>query len=493
MAIGAVAPYALAAVAAYQAIKSLTKKRTTASGIEGTLGGEAGFTGNSFNEWKRRLGGSGRDTAALDPEFAGGVADAVNATRSAVSGYAEALGLPVDALRTYSQALRLDTRGLSAEQIQAKVAEAVQGFADGLAGTFGDALADFAQEGEAASATIARLADSLTGANAVFRQLGQSLLEISAAGGDAASRLITGFGGADAFGSAAGSYLQSYYSDAERATIATRQVQEALGAVGLSLPRTRAEFRALVESQDLMSEAGRKAYTALLQSAGAFDQVATVAEAAAQAQRDAIEASNQAAIDAVEKAQAQARDIAAAWTSIGDTLLDEVRRIRGELANDPGGDFMTLLDAARNGDQAAAGRLPDAARAYLEAARGSSVTGAEYAIAQARVAAGLQDAASASATRSAQQLAAADAMAPVLQSAAVDAAVTPVGPAPVTNVASAEAAALRAEIAALREENRAADAAIAAAAAETARILRRWDEDSLPPAWADTTSGNGTS
>jgi len=483
MAIGAVAPYALAAVGAYKAIRSLTRRRVTGSGIEGTLGGDAGFEGNSFEEFRRRLGRGGRNTSDLDPAFSGGVADAVNATRSAVSGYAEALGLPVDALRSYTQALRIDTRGLSAEQIQAKVADAVQAFSDGLAGTFGAALTDFSREGEATSVTIARLADSLTGANAVLRALGRSLLQVSAAGGDAASRLLEGFGGADAFGSAAGTYLQAFYSEAERATIATRQVQDALAAVGLSLPRTRAEFRALVESQDLMSNSGRAAYTALLQTAGAFDQVAAVAESAAQAQREAIEAANRIAIDAIETARAQARDIAEAWTSIGDTLLDEVRRIRGELANDPGGDFTELLAAARGGDQVAAGRLPEAARAYLESARSTSVTGADYAIAQARVAAGLSDVAAASQSRAAERIAAADLMSPVLQSAAIDAAVTPVSaPAP-TNARDGEIAALVAQNEAMRAELRAALATIAANTAATARTLDRWDGDSLPPAY----------
>jgi hypothetical protein len=487
MAIGAAAPYALAAVAAYKAIRSLTRRRTTGAGIEGTLGGAAGFEGNSFEEFRRRLGGSGRSTSALDPTLQSGIADAVTQTRTAVSGYAEALGLPVAALQTYTQALRIDTRGLSAEQIQAQVAEAVQGFADGLAGTFGEALTAFAREGESASETLTRLSSSLTSANAIFKALGQTLLDASAAGGDAASQLIEAFGGAERLASAATAYLGSYYSDAERAAIATREVQDALAPLGLALPGTRDEFRRLVESMDLTTDYGRRAYATLLQVAPQFDMAATAAETAAQAATDAADESARAAIEAAEARVEEAKRVREAWADVGSTLLDEVRRIQGEIAADPTGDFASLTARARAGDSAAALQLPEAARAVIEAARASSADGVDFARAQAAVAASLGETAGFASARANAALP----EVPTFASANVAPVVLPVAPVggASVNANNAVETAFRQEVTALREELRAANATIAANTAETARILARWDGDSMPPAYVDV---NGT-
>jgi|GEM_PF-4510006 len=489
MAIGAAAPYALAAIAAYKIIRSLTKKRVTASGIEGTLGGAAGFEGNSFEEFRRKIGGGGRSTSALDPTFQSGISDAVSQTRTAVSGYAEALGLPVAALQTYTQALRIDTRGLSAEQIQEKVSEAVQGFADGLAGTLGEALTAFSREGESASETLTRLSSSLTSVNATLGALNQALLAIGPAGGDAASKLLELFGGADQFAQAASSFLGSFYDDAERARMATSTVQEALAPLGIALPGTRAEFRGLVEAMDLTTDYGRRAYATLLQVAPQYAVAASYAEQQAQAASDAANESAQAAVREAEARVEEARRVREAWAGVGASLLDEVNRIRGEMANDPLGDFATLTAQARAGDMSAAQQLPEAARTLIDAARRTSASDVDFARAQAQVAASLGETAGFVDIRANAALPGVPTVAPVSIAPVVEA-VLPIGQANVTATNAVETA-LREELGQLRAELRAANAAVAASTAETTRILARWDGDSMPPTYAEVNGGSG--
>jgi hypothetical protein len=476
MALGAAAPYALAAVAAYKAIRSLTRRRTTGAGIEGTMGGAAGFEGNSFEEFRRKIGGGGRSTSALDPTFQSGISDAVSQTRTAVSGYAEALGLPVAALQTYTQALRIDTRGLSAEQIQEKVAEAVQGFSDGLAGTFGEALTAFAREGESASETLTRLSSSLTSVNGTLGALNQALLAIGPAGGDAASKLLELFGGADKFATAASSFLGSFYDDAERARMATRTVQDALAPLGIALPGTRAEFRGLVEAMDLTTDYGRRAYATLLQVAPQYAIAASYAEQQAQA-----------AVREAEARVEEARRVREAWAGVGASLLDEVKRIRGEMARDPLGDFATLTAQARAGDMGAAQQLPDAARTLIDAARRTSASDVDFARARAQVAASLGETAGFVDIRANAALPGVPTVAPVSIAPVVEA-VLPIGQANVTATNAVETA-LREELGQLRAELRAANAAVAASTAETTRILARWDGDSMPPTYAEVNSG----
>ena len=74
----------------------------------------------------------------------------------------------------------------------------------------------------------------------------------------------------------------------------------ALEALGLSMPGSIEAFRALVEAQDLTTEAGRAAYAALLQLAPAFADLIGAAQ-------DAASAGGQAGADVVQRREAAAR------------------------------------------------------------------------------------------------------------------------------------------------------------------------------------------
>lgn len=122
---------------------------------------------------------------------------------------------------------------------------------------------------------------------------------------DAASGLIALAGGLDKLTSQLSSYYQNYYSEDERKAQTLANIGKSLGAVGLSVPKTREEFRKLVESQDLTTEAGRKAYAVLMAVADAFAEVTPAAEDAAKAAKAKADA-DKAAAEAAAKAQAEA-------------------------------------------------------------------------------------------------------------------------------------------------------------------------------------------
>jgi len=137
---------------------------------------------------------------------------------------------------------------------------------------------EYAREGEKAIDTLTRLATSLSGVNAVFDALGYSLIEASLKGGDLASKIVDAFGGLEAFGTATSAYFEQYYSDAEKLKVQQKALAKSFESLGLSAPKTRDEFRKLVESQDLTTEAGRKLYATLLGLAPSFDVLADAAD-----------------------------------------------------------------------------------------------------------------------------------------------------------------------------------------------------------------------
>lgn len=99
--------------------------------------------------------------------------------------------------------------------------------------------------------------------------------------------LIKAAGGLDKLTASLQGFYANYYSDAERAAIGAQQLGAEFEALGLKMPATREQFRALVEgaAKDT-SDAGLAFYAALLQLQGKFADLVPAAAAAVQAAAD---------------------------------------------------------------------------------------------------------------------------------------------------------------------------------------------------------------
>lgn len=268
-----------------------------------------------------------------------------DAMRSSVGDMADALGISSDAVRKFtvtlgSDVLHPDTGGvglkfdgLNAEQISAKIQTALETANNELAqqviGSWktvtetvtrtntvrapitGDneiagewqevtdtitrtvyVASEYARENEKAIDTLTRLAGSITTVNGIFEMLGVSLYDASLAGADMASKLIDSFGGADKMREATGTYFQNFYSKEEQRAAMQRQLQSQADAIDIKLPDidatdARAQYRALIDAQDLNTDAGRKAYAVLVQLAGAFAGVTAAADDGVRAAQEA--------------------------------------------------------------------------------------------------------------------------------------------------------------------------------------------------------------
>ncbi len=295
---------ALSGSLAVSALFGYSKAQIRDSGITGSIAA-GDFTGNltaqavqQAGAVRKLFGGDDKvtDIASALPEELGRFLDAGAAgILDKAKSYGAALGLPVDALTTVSAAISIkaDEAGKITEEA---LINALGGYGDALVKGFADAVAPLAAYGETTVQTIERVGASILGVNEVLDALGLSALKASIEGGKAATELEALFGGLNTLQQAAGSYLQNYYSDAERAALATKGIGQALAGVGLTLPTTRDQFRALVDAQDLTTNSGRQAFAALMGVADAFAAItpeATVATAKLKTVADL-----QAAIDA---------------------------------------------------------------------------------------------------------------------------------------------------------------------------------------------------
>ncbi|MBF9263939.1 phage tail length tape measure family protein [Acidovorax cattleyae] len=302
------------------AVNRLFGRKLADTGIEGDFGGEQGFAGRTYQFYK---GGAFRSNKTkygeLDEEVRKGLADQYTAMRDSIKEMGKVLGLGGEALDKFTAHIKVSLHGLSPEDAQKKLQEEFEklgiSMADmilGLPSSIQDAANDrkylfgvnpdptpaavdpvaeanaeafrkLQKAGESSLDTLTRLATSLAATNGVFEMLGHSLYAASLQGGDMASKLVDLFGGVDKFAAANADYFQRYYTPGDQREFAKRQIEKELATVDIKLPDinaddARAQYRKLVEAQDLNTEAGRKAYAVLIQLAGAFDQVAISAD-----------------------------------------------------------------------------------------------------------------------------------------------------------------------------------------------------------------------
>ena len=146
----------------------------------------------------------------------------------------------------------------------------------------GDVLAQ-QKEGESLAQTFQRLVGVFTLTNTIATVLGKNTEtafgQVGLASTEARERLIKFAGGVDALNQNLTSYMDNFFTEEERRAIKVKQAQAALtsgfAALGISIPNTRAEFRRLVDSVDVSTEAGARLFASLMALAPAF---ATVTE-----------------------------------------------------------------------------------------------------------------------------------------------------------------------------------------------------------------------
>lgn len=443
----------------------------------------------------------------------------------AISAAAGPLGLSLDEVQARLDSFvvnigKIDLKGLTGAQIQEKLAAVFGAAADNLARYAIAGLEQFQKVGEGYFETLIRVASSVEAVTSAMTMLGRSTnLTIAAS-----MNLVELFGSVSDMTAATGEYFALYYTGTEQAAARTAQMTSALASMGLAMPDSIAGFRALVEAQDLTTEAGRAAYVALIQLAPAFADLVGAAQDAASAaaiaderlslQRRMLElqgdtaalraldlaqldASNRAlqqqiwALEdqrqAAEAAASAAEKLRSAWTAITDALIAEIERIRGVMGTKSGSyaealaKFNNASMLARGGDQEAAKALPGLSQALLSQAVETARSAEDLARLQGLTAASLEQtlaiiaqAAGSSTTTdvtgspepswweqfAANQIGTATIPANDDQSALLD-----------------ELRALRQEVAELRGEQRIASAAIASGTTKTARILERVTPD----------------
>jgi tape measure domain-containing protein len=332
-------------------------------GIEGTFG-DSGFEGQSYKFYKGGLFRSDKTKRSpLDEELESFLGDSFLAIRGATAAMAVALGQSADSIFAFTKDIKLSFKGLKEEQIQALLTEQFELLGDELA-QLALGTEEFTKKGESASETLQRLYESVINVNSVFETLRLTMYDFTLISADMASQLVDLFGGIENFVDATTAYYESFYREAERTSILTRQLTFSFGQLGLALPETRDAFRKVVEAQDLTTESGRQMFAALVQLSPAFASITKSAEetfSVLQQNTDKAFASLQKAIEAqrrsIELSKQAATEQLSALKNVFDVLTSGIEDLIGQgMSAASGRAFIDQAIATAR----ATGYLPDA-------------------------------------------------------------------------------------------------------------------------------------
>ncbi len=250
------------------------EKKIKESGIQGTISGGAA-TGQTYANWKQKGGWfrsdkSGVNYADIQEDMAQAMDAGSKAVLSQVEVWAQVLKLPGEKLASVTSSFKI-ALGEDEAANQEAVAKVFIDYQNALAARYGTVLKQFQKAGESFSDTMSRLA-GLQQFSAAFNEFGGVFSRIASLSVDAREQLIGFAGGIDALIGKTQSFVDAYYSDSEKAGLQSKQVAGALKELGFdtSALQNRDQYRALVERQEVETEAGRKIFNALLDIAPVF-------------------------------------------------------------------------------------------------------------------------------------------------------------------------------------------------------------------------------
>lgn len=255
-AVGAIAVPLLAVAAVFSFFKKKTKLLD--AGLRITTQEMGTFTQSFTKIQTKRFWGLSKKTRVKFSNAGAGISDpiqdAVFGLQTNILSAADALGIGADAFSGFSHSVKISTKGMSGEQAGKTVENAIIGVGNAFAGMI-PGLAEVTLAGETSTKALERLTTRLALVNGTMDLLSLKLFDIGLTGAAAASSFVDLFGSLDGFATAASSYYQSFFSDAERAANGMAVLSLELAALGIdALPSTRAAFRALVDEANSLGD-----------------------------------------------------------------------------------------------------------------------------------------------------------------------------------------------------------------------------------------------
>ncbi len=287
-------------------------------------------------------------SVAIDDPTAMALSSAYDQIKTASADFATTLGLNADSIKDRAQSLSIALTDDKAAN-QKAITDFFVGVGDSIAkellptiGDFTKAAKDFGGEAESASAALQRIATDYAFIDVALASINSTFGAVGVGSIAAREKLVDLSGGLEAFGKGVAGFAQNYLSDAERLVPVSKTVSAAFESLGIAMPDTRDQFKALVQSLDLTTEQGASTYASLIKVQDGFAQLHAPMADAAQAAKEAADAlasvnkGYQDQIDEILKAGMSATELRAVETKGMDAstvaLYDRLAGLKAEAA-----------------------------------------------------------------------------------------------------------------------------------------------------------------
>jgi len=198
-----------------------------------------------------------------------------------------------DALNYTFESVAINLEGLDAEAITKKLNETFSGIMDTAASDlFGNIIRQYQEVGEGLLETATRLLTNKSIVSYWVDKMNQSFQGTIPEAIKFSDTLVTIAGSLEDLTDAMQTYYDKFFNDSEKQAKLKQDLMGEFSALGYGLPEDRADYRALVESLNLATDAGQAAYVALMQMSEGADQYYSYLEDAKDAVKSNISPEN---------------------------------------------------------------------------------------------------------------------------------------------------------------------------------------------------------
>jgi len=327
-----------------------------------------GFSGDQRTRWSKEggwfsSGSSGEDVRGLGTAQQQALNLVTQGTKSVFDNLIKSAGESEKSIASWTFAI--DRQVKSEEQQKQLIID----MASSMGNFMIPSLKDFIKTGENLADTAVRMNDEFLLTNKLVELLGQNTQSAFGAIGlaslGARDNLVELMGGISAMTTTTQGYYENFFSETERHDNDLKVLTKTFKDIGVVIPETREGFRALVESQDLSTLAGRTLVAQLLGLQGAFAAVTTATEDQTTAQQEAYEsmlASGKSIYEWLQKLKTSALGLASPQEVQASTRSS----------------YMSDLSLARVGNTDALGNITGSAESYLQASMDASSSFNQY-------------------------------------------------------------------------------------------------------------------
>jgi len=271
---------------------------------------------------------------STDPVMLAALDNAIDATFKATQTSFKALANQFDdtdlagKINAFSTSINLDTKSGDIDKVLAALASDVNAK---MAQAFLPSIETLRLPEEAWQAAFNRVMVEVAGTSRILDMMGVSIKETFGSDTNKAITAIDGlskaFGGIDALSTSFSAYYANFYSQEEQRAQAMEDMGKSFEALNVTMPKTREEFRAMVDGLDLATTGGQATFKAMMDLQGGFANLVPAITDVSTAVTDAAEAlaKDRAALiaarnEATEAASTSLSDMQAAFDDLQKSI-----------------------------------------------------------------------------------------------------------------------------------------------------------------------------